>query len=785
MAGGNSGDKDQGSENLRPTRNQYTRLLERRKTIFSQISHYHKSIMEAEEIEFNVAEVKKDKITSLSAEFKTCLDSIENHESYQINETILAENCKYEDMLLTSLGKLRSFISSRYELDGSLVHEVTMSGGFKSEIKLVNLDVTDFYGDYLDWPSFRDIFNSLVHSNKSLTRDQKFQYLKKSLKGDARNLVIHLPSAEIYYDTAWQILVDRYHNKRALVNNYLEILTEQPKLISNSAKSIRSMIDTTNEALFGMKAFSVDSTHWDPIVVHLLSKKFDSETRVAFEQFLGGSKEVPTVEQIMTFLNTRFRILDEICKPTSGSKQPRDKVRVNHAETSGKSGRVVEPCSFCNGKHFIYYCSEFQKLRPEMREQVVKEKKLCFNCLSKHFSNECHSAYTCRHCRGKHNTLLHSSNLIGEIASSSGGLIEKINVHYASRNEYNSTLLATALVSVNDKYGNEHILRALIDQGSQATFITRSAIQLLELPQLTTSVSVSGVGKASEQINKCATIRIKSLIDSSFELDLSALIMQRISKMRSIQTLSNTNWPHLSGLKLADPQFLSYEKIDLLLGADIFGEIILPGLIKGEKGTPMAQNTKLGWILSGVIDANTANASLSAFSIQCNYAELTIDEQLEKFWKQEEVISNNKLSGTDENTIKMFKETYERESDGRYCVEMLFKQDSITKEDIGSSRSTAVARLLQMERKFERDTRFKQLYIDFMRDYLDSGHMALSCDSNTDEPVYHLPHHAVLRESSTTTKLRAVFDASAKSSTGYSLNDWQLIGPTVQQKLIR
>ena len=52
------------------------------------------------------------------------------------------------------------------------------------------------------------------------------------------------------------------------------------------------------------------------------------------------------------------------------------------------------------------------------------------------------------------------------------------------------------------------------------------------------------------------------------------------------------------------------------------------------------------------------------------------------------------------------------------------------------------------------------------------------------EEVFYLPMHAVRKEHSTTTKIRAVFDASAKSSTSVSLNDTLLVGPTVHSPLI-
>ena len=74
-----------------------------------------------------------------------------------------------------------------------------------------------------------------------------------------------------------------------------------------------------------------------------------------------------------------------------------------------------------------------------------------------------------------------------------------------------------------------------------------------------------------------------------------------------------------------------------------------------------------------------------------------------------------------------------------------------------------------------------------MQEYFDLGHAEPVPTADLEKPekdVFYLPMHAVNKESSTTTKIRAVFDASAKSSSGVSLNDLLLVGPTVHSSLI-
>jgi hypothetical protein len=68
-----------------------------------------------------------------------------------------------------------------------------------------------------------------------------------------------------------------------------------------------------------------------------------------------------------------------------------------------------------------------------------------------------------------------------------------------------------------------------------------------------------------------------------------------------------------------------------------------------------------------------------------------------------------------------------------------------------------------------------------MQEYEELGHMnQINEDASSAEEWYYLPHHAVFKSSSNTTRIRVVFDGSCCSSNGLSLNDTLLIGPTVQ-----
>ena len=218
------------------------------------------------------------------------------------------------------------------------------------------------------------------------------------------------------------------------------------------------------------------------------------------------------------------------------------------------------------------------------------------------------------------------------------------------------------------------------------------------------------------------------------------------------------------------------------MGAGIFLDLLSIGQIKLGTGLPLLQKSILGWIVSGsiTIQEETLNRKIS----QCTFSSTIdkIDKQLEEFWRIEELESSKPWSQEEISCESFFSETTFRDPDGRLVVKLPMK---MKKEVLGDSLQIATKRFLNLERKLVKNDTMYETYKDFMKEYEDLGHMTkIKVDDLKNNIAYYLPHHAVIREASTTTKLRVVFDASAKTTSHLSLNDILLVGPTIQEDII-
>ena len=241
-------------------------------------------------------------------------------------------------------------------------------------------------------------------------------------------------------------------------------------------------------------------------------------------------------------------------------------------------------------------------------------------------------------------------------------------------------------------------------------------------------------------------------------------------------------WDHLSNITLADPDFAVPGKIDLLLGADIYSDLLLHGRRCGPANTPTAFETQFGWVLMGKTKSYSASAS---HSVTSNHTTVTPagDDILQMFWEVEENPRDDvNLSPEERTIVHHFEGNHTRSETGRFIVQLPKNPQS---KQLGESRSSAVRRFHSLERSLYTKGRFKE-FAAVVNEYFDLKHAEQVPPADLGKPhneTFYLPMHVVRKEHSTTTKVRVVFDASAKSSSGVSLNDTLLVGPTIHPSL--
>ncbi|XP_071578899.1 uncharacterized protein [Temnothorax nylanderi] len=218
-------------------------------------------------------------------------------------------------------------------------------------------------------------------------------------------------------------------------------------------------------------------------------------------------------------------------------------------------------------------------------------------------------------------------------------------------------------------------------------------------------------------------------------------------------------------------EFSAGDPVELLLGAEVCSTILEDGIRKGGPDAPIAQKTAFGWILSGGCGASALHARGSF--------QATADHELanlvRRFWEQEaEPSAPAALTPEEQQCEDFYVRTHSRTKTGGYVVRLPFSKVPTT---LHETCRPAERLLTAMERKCQRDSRFGELYRTFMREYEDLKHMELAVSQDHEiTPECYLPHHGVLRESSTSTKLRVVFNGSQQTPSGESLNHHLLMG---------
>jgi len=169
----------------------------------------------------------------------------------------------------------------------------------------------------------------------------------------------------------------------------------------------------------------------------------------------------------------------------------------------------------------------------------------------------------CHKCNKRHHTLLHidgenqtasdkgSTSNKNLPADTRGSTTAEVNTYWSYKDKpRNHILLATAVVDVQNKSGQYVPCRALLDNGSQSSFMTERCVQRLRLSRTQTHASIQGISNVNTATLDCAILsNITGTMTPSSKLDTSS-------------------WMLPKDIKFADEQFKQPGGIDLLIGAD-------------------------------------------------------------------------------------------------------------------------------------------------------------------------------------------------------------------------
>ncbi|XP_055589657.1 uncharacterized protein LOC129741871 [Uranotaenia lowii] len=493
-------------------------------------------------------------------------------------------------------------------------HSAPHSPAWSSHVRLPDVKLPVFSGSIDSWLNFHDLFVSLVHSSHELSNIQKFYYLRFSLSGEALKLIQTINISTNNYIVAWTLLVEHYQKPARLKQSYVDSLFEFSSLKRESSTELRFLVERFEANVKFLTQLGEKTQFWDILLIRMLSIRLDPTTRRDWEEHSSTLSTV-TFHDLTEFIQRRASVLEALSKnvePVSNNvvKKPPTRVIASH----GANQSNFRKCVVCSDHHPLYLCSTFSKLSLEEKEREVRRHQLCRNCLRKgHQVKDCSSTSVCRYCRNRHHSQLCSTGISKTSdttkqrqPTTSSNPPPSVSLSAASaeapcfttsKTNRKTILLATALLTLVDDNGTEHVARALLDSGSESCFITQSFSQLIKVHRQKLNCPIVGIGQSTTQ----ARFKIRSSIRSrvcQYSPTLDFLVLPKVTIDLQSTEINASSLKIPPEIELADPSFHKTSRIDMILGAEIFFELFeTSGRINLGDGQPTLINSVFGWVV--------------------------------------------------------------------------------------------------------------------------------------------------------------------------------------------
>ncbi|XP_052787362.1 uncharacterized protein LOC128222417 [Mya arenaria] len=481
-----------------------------------------------------------------------------------------------------------------------------------------------------------------------------------------------------------------------------------------------------------------------------------------------------------------------------------------------KNSVYANKCRYCTNSHWSDECTKYKTI-PE-RKRLLKG--ACYKCLKVgHKTDKCKARKLCVHCGEKdvhHRSLcpakfsVHIPTRRAESANVSEELVSENNdVHHenvlVSSGEV--VLMQTARTEAKCPTSeNSRQIRLLLDSGSQRTYVTERLAEQLDLVRgEMQEIKLVTFGSNKAKVIKTPTTKLSLKLTNGKYLSITANIVPDITgtiERKAVHLSHSENIQHiLSSVDLADtiPTTNEYSTINLLVGNDYYLDVVLPQRIEIQPGLYLL-SSKFGWLLTGRINEPCEEEAekndigmliltygTDAYRITNSNVFSSVDSDvpkkpdLEDFWAIESIgIIDDPRQNDDETAMAKFKETIQFK-DSRYQVTWPWKEKN---PDLPVNRGLALGRLKSTASRMQGRPELLKQYDSVIQDQLSKGVIEKVSGNSTNTVKHYLPHHAVVTPQKSTTKLRLVYDASAKTcDKNKSLNECLYRGPVMLHDL--
>ena len=667
--------------------------------------------------------------------------------------------------------------------------------------KLPAIALPTFSGDVLTWPTFWNQFVASVDSNPDLPDSTKLSYLRRAIKDPEAEVILN-PSID-GPDTYQRLVKElhlRYQRTKKIHRDLVNKLIQLPAAKHNSSELRRLLDAATNciECLQTTGYFTLEA-----ILSSIIYSKLPYKIQTDWDNDQPDDKKVMPYSELCKYVTKKAFTLsdhDSSTKPQPAAAKEAHNTRRKDSTPANKGRNNVHvvstapaqpapqrecywECKLCPGvKHFLYFCPKWTALSMVQKTSHIGTHKLCSNCLGpNHTTAECKSIKRCRECRQKHHTSLHQAQPAPPVTTIS------------SSQQMPDSLMTTAQVLLHGPNGETLQARALIDSGAGISLVTNRVVQLLNLPLETVNVQLTvAQGEVTKPLRRKSSLIITPLHDRTLKMSCRPAVSEAVAGIMPTQAMpSVTDLPYLIGLPLADTSYNVPGVIDIILGTDMFSKVI-PANSASRKGTedePVAQPTVFGWTLSGPVPGITTSSSSAAAYCQMPTIqtdpipplEPTLESLLNAILHEDEGPKAEEVIKPEDEVETHYLNTLSYSAEEQRYEVTLPKKHII--RTLGESRPQAVARFIQTDRAAYKKGIHESLQ-EGIKSYITLGHAeAVPPEDKPPALAFWLPMHAVMKESSTSTKLRVVFDGSAATSSGLSLNQALHTGPTIQATL--